>query len=223
MKKELMNVYIGKEHPYLRPFICRTNPYESKICIVGINPATSIMPCDMELKRYIEVISNYSEFMKEYKKIRLEKNKKEISRTRVGIDSFADWVKKELNQSIIEADICTYPTNNIKELLKLDKEIIQKSINLFIEVLKEFKPEVIILYGAKTVQIFRDVIEKEKLNGKILSDSKDISVLENCNPFAYLYIENKRISVFVAKHFMYYGRVGNVFENLRNMLKENLK
>ena len=48
MKDDLFkDVYLGQNLAYLRPYICRRNPYQSKVFLTGINPATPIYPEDV--------------------------------------------------------------------------------------------------------------------------------------------------------------------------------
>ena len=56
----------------------------------------------------------------------------------MGINSLIDWIENECNTGEIETDIFTYPTKNVKELLAIDKQILNKSIEKFWQVLLEF-------------------------------------------------------------------------------------
>ena len=110
------NIYLGEEYPYLRPYISKRNPYDSKVFLVGINPATPITPMQLNIDEYIGLLKNYEEFMEFYSKSRESQNKSKISRTRMGINSLVNWIEQEFNTGVIETDIFTYPTKNIKEL-----------------------------------------------------------------------------------------------------------
>lgn len=217
MQENFEDIYIGQEHPYLRPYICNGDPYKAKICFVGTNPATPIYPEQISKEDYIKLYTDYTEFMKFYKENRKKNGKTEISRTRLGIISFAEWVEKELGTYMIETDIFTYPTKDIKELKKIDKNILSKSLNIFEKVIKEFKPSIIILHGALTVETFKKLMNDSKV--RYFSNSREISELEKLKPYAEVEIEDKKINVFVSKHFMYYGKTGNCFEDLKKNLK----
>ena len=130
----LSDVFLGEEYAYLRPYICRGNPYNAKVFLTGINPATPIYPKQVSLDRYIEIVKNYETFMDFYLKSRKKQNKSEVSRTRMGINSLVDWIENECNTGVIETDIFTYPTKNVKELLAIDKQILNKSIEKFWQV-----------------------------------------------------------------------------------------
>lgn len=57
----------------------------------------------------------------------------------MGINSLVDWIENECNTGGIETDIFTYLTKNVKELLAIDKQILNKSIEKFWQVLKVIK------------------------------------------------------------------------------------
>lgn len=57
----------------------------------------------------------------------------------MGINSLIDWIENECNTGGIETDIFTYPTKNVKELVAIDKQILNKSIERFWQVLKVIK------------------------------------------------------------------------------------
>lgn len=221
MKEVFKKVYIGEEHPYLRPFICSGNPYEAKICFVGTNPATPIYPNQVKLEDYIKLLGNYDEFMNFYKESRKKEGKTEISRTRMGINAFKQWVKTEIGTNMIETDIFTYPTKNIKDLSKVDKDVLKQSLQLFEEVLEEYHPYVIILHGALTVETFNKLMNGKQI--KYNSMSKKIEEIEKINPYAEMSLNGHDIKVLTSKHFMYYGKTGNCFQNLKNNLREIFK
>ena len=77
----------------------------------------------------------------------------------MGINSLIDWIDNECNTGGIETDIFTYPTKNVKELLAIDKQILNKSIEKFWQVLLEFQPDTIILYGSLTVDVLKKLLK----------------------------------------------------------------
>lgn len=217
------NLYLGENLPYLRPYICKGNPYEAKVFLTGINPATPIYPSQIKIQEYIKMIKGYETFINFYKENRRNQNKKEISRTRMGINSLVNWIENECNTKTVETDIFTYPTQNIKELLKADNGILNKSIEKFWEVLLEFKPNIIILYGSLTINTFKRIVEEKQGNIVYFNKScNKIEELEKLYPFATLNIEDKNIDVLVCRHLMYYGKKGNSFEALRKNIKNIL-
>ena len=218
------DVYLGRNFPYLRPYICKNNPYEARVFLTGINPATPIYPDQVEIDEYLKIIENYDKFMNLYIENRRKHDKSEISRTRMGINSLVEWIENECGTGVVETDIFTYPTQNTKELLKIDNNVLSKSIEKFWQVLMEFKPDTIILYGALTVETFKKII-KEK-NKEIEYFEKDASSIENIEkifPFARVNIDSKDIDILACRHLMYYGKNGKSFEKLRQNIKKSLK
>ena len=60
------NIYLGEEYSYLRPYISKRNPYDSKVFLVGINPATPITPIQLNIDEYIGLLKNYEKFMENF-------------------------------------------------------------------------------------------------------------------------------------------------------------
>lgn len=224
MKDNILNdVYIGEEYAYLRPYICRGNPYDDRVFLTGINPATPIYPNQVSLERYIEIVKDYETFLDFYLKSRKKQNKSEISRTRMGINSLVDWIENECNTRVVETDIFTYPTKNVKELLSIDKQILNKSIEKFWQVLFEFQPDTIILYGSLTVDVLKKLLkDKNKKVEYFCENVGGIEDIEKIFPFARFTIDSKDINVLECRYLMYYGKSGNSFENLRENIKKSL-
>ena len=220
MKGIFENLYISKNEPYLRPYISKGNPHNAKICFVGTNPATPIYPKDIKLDEYIELLNDYDKFMQFYKQIRIKSGKTTISRTRLGIMSFRDWVEKELHTNMIETDIFTYPTKNIKDLVKVNNDILDRSLNLFWNVLTEFKTPIIILHGSMTVETFNRAVKGKKI--RYNSNNTKIEEIEKLNPYAEIDINGTKSILLASKHFMYYGKTGKVFEDLKKNLRDSI-
>ena len=169
-------------------------------------------------------IINYETFMDFYLKSRKKQNKSEVSRTRMGINSLVDWIENECNTGVIETDIFTYPTKNVKELLAIDKQILNKSIEKFWQVLLEFQPDTIILYGSLTVDILKKLLKDKNKQVEYFCKNEDgIEDIEKIFPFARFNIDSKNINVIACRHLMYYGKNGNSFENLRQNIKKSLE
>lgn len=225
MKDNILNdVYLGEEYAYLRPYICRGNPYDARVFLTGINPATPIYPKQVALDRYIEILKDYETFMDFYLKSRKKQNQSGISRTRMGINSLIDWVEKECNTEVVETDIFTYPTKSVKELLSIDKSILNKSIEKFWQVLVEFKPDTIVLYGALTVEVLKRLLkDKNKQVKYFYKNENKIEDIEKVFPFARFNIDSKNIDVLACRHLMYYGNSGKSFVYLRQNIKKSLE
>lgn len=221
MNNNIFNdIYLGEEYPYLRPYISKRNPYDSKVFLVGINPATLITPMQLNIDEYIGLLKNYEEFMEFYSKSRESQNKSKISRTRMGINSLVNWIEQEFNTGVIETDIFTYPTKNVKELNNIDKNILNKSIEKFWEVLLEFQPDIVILYGSLALNEFKKIVMSKNKKIKYYSEEDKIEYIEEKCPYAKLNIGTKNINIIACRHLMYYGNNGNSFKKLRENIKK---
>ena len=219
----LSDVYLGEEYAYLRPYICRGNPYDSRVFLTGINPATPICPKQVNLDQYMEIVKDYETFMEFYLESRKKQNKSGVSRTRMGINSLVDWIENECDSGVVETDIFTYPTKNVKELLAIDKQILHKSIEKFWQVLLEFQPDTIILYGSLTVDVLKKLLkDKNKQVEYFCKNENGIEDIEKIFPFARLNIDSKNINILACRHLMYYGKSGKSFESLRQNIKKSL-
>ena len=214
------NIYLGEEYSYLRPYISKRNPYNARVFLVGINPATPITPIQLNIDEYIGLLKNYEKFMEFYSKSRESRNKSKISRTRMGINSLVNWIEQEFNTGVIETDIFTYPTRNVKELNNIDKNILNKSIEKFWQVLVEFKPDIIILYGTLLLNEFKKLVASKNKGIKYYSEEEKIEYIEEKCPYAKLNIGTKNIKVIACRHLMYYGNNGNSFKKLRENIKK---
>ena len=220
MNNNIFNdIYLGEEYPYLRPYISKRNPYDSKVFLVGINPAIPITPMQLNIDEYIGLLKNYEEFMEFYSKSRESQNKSKISRTRMGINSLVNWIEQEFNTGVIETDIFTYPTKNVKELNNIDKNILNKSIEKFWEVLLEFQPDIVILYGSLALNEFKKLVISKNEEIKYYSEEDKIEYIEEKCPYAKLNIGTKNVNIIACRHLMYYGNNGNSFKKLRENIK----
>ena len=220
MNNNIFNdIYLGEKYPYLRPYISKRNPYDSKVFLVGINPATHITPMQLNIDEYIGLLKNYEEFMEFYSKSRESQNKSKISRTRMGINSLVNWIEQEFNTGVIETDIFTYPTKNVKELNNIDKNILNKSIEKFWEVLLEFQPDILILYGSLALNEFKKIVIAKNKEIKYYSEEDKIEYIEEKCPYAKLNIGTKNVNIIACRHLMYYGNNGNSFKKLRENIK----
>ena len=174
----------------------------------------------LNIDEYIGLLKNYEEFMEFYSKSRESQNKSKISRTRMGINSLVNWIEQEFNTGVIETDIFTYPTKNVKELNNIDKNILNKSIEKFWEVLLEFQPDIVILYGSLALNEFKKIVMSKNKKIKYYSEEDKIEYIEEKCPYAKLNIGTKNINIIACRHLMYYGNNGNSFKKLRENIKK---
>ena len=116
MAIEREDIVIGESLPYLRPFICKGNWKRAKVMLTGINPATPISPAEITYEDYRKLLEDYDSFLVFYQKKRKQAGKTALSRTRQGIGALVEFIWKETGSSVIETDVCTYPTASVKEL-----------------------------------------------------------------------------------------------------------
>lgn len=212
---------------YYRPIICKGELSKVDIFFVGTNPATPIYPKDMDLDTYVDLLMNYERFIEFYKTKRVKNGKQEISRTRIGMNSFLEWLSNNTSAAIAETEVIPYPTENIKLLRKEPAHIIERGKEMFYELLMEFKPRLIILHGKETVEYVADIlIEKGILSPKSINLDQPIEEIEKQLPlFNFKYNNGKTANIMACRHFMYYGAKGESFkpfrENVLRILKNN--
>lgn len=214
---------VGKA--YFRPFICNGDLTKVDIFFVGINPATSIFPEDMEIDKYVNLLLDYNEFMDLYKARRISQDKDEVSRTRIGMNSFFSWLSNFTEASILETDAIPYPTTSLKLLKKEPRFVIEKGKDIFYSLVTQFKPRLLILHGKKTVEQVMDIfLSKGLISSKTINIEQSIEEMEQQIPLVQFKYSNGKAGLIVAcRHFMYYGNKGDSFEPFRQRMLEILK
>lgn len=208
---------------YFRPFISKGNPQDSKIFLVGVNPATPIKTKEIDLESYTNLLMDYQLFHERYLDLRGTAG---VSRTRMGILEFVRWISSYTNTPVLETNVITYPTKSIKELKRFNKENpkgYNKATNIFVSLLKEIEPSIIILHGANTVRQFNLSVGE---SGMLLESmpSKPIRYLENKGVTVNIsYPSGKEGKVFACRHLMYHGKVGKSYKEFKDRLKEILE
>ena len=91
--------------------------------------------------------------------------------------------------------IRSYYAKNEDELNKIPSKIKNESTEVFIKLLQDIKPEIILLHGAKTKKYFFEKIQEKGIG---LIDSQDKYII---------FDNNKKGLVLESKHFMYYGDI----------------
>lgn len=203
---------------YYRPLICSGELDKADIFFVGTNPATPIYPRDLEHDDYIDLLMNYKEYIEYYKKCRVDKGKSEFSRTRIGMNSFLNWLSQHTSSSIIETEVIPYPTDKLKTLWKEPIAIIEKGKNIFVDVILRFTPRLIILHGKETVEQALDIFMKRNIKVDRYVDLKQsIDSMEGqASLFTITYSNGKKGVIIACRHFVYYGYKGDSFSDFRN-------
>lgn len=210
----------GAGKAYYRPFICRGDLSRADIFFVGTNPATPITPEDMDLDEYVELLLDYERFIEFYKKSRISRDKSELSRTRIGMNSFLKWLSKHTALSIIETDVISYPAEKLKHLRKEPKQVIERGKDIFYELVVNFKPKLLILHGKETVEQAADVFCRSGIlsPGSINLDQAVDEMEKQVPLIEFTYPDNKTGIIVACRHFMYYGSTGDSFKEFREKL-----
>ena len=131
----------------LRPFICDGNPLESKIFIVGINPATQMKSSFWDY--YQNENFDKRKWLVDYIKFRKSEGKKtKLSPTRnkiekLVIDTFAE-------HQCLETNVYSKPSEMLKNL-----EEQNKNTDIFNFLVRAIKPKAILIHGNNPAEIGR--------------------------------------------------------------------
>ena len=239
MTKNLFNaddLMLSNEEPYLRPFICKEDYNKAKISLIGINPASPIFPKDIEIEEYIELCKNYEKFISFYKMQRKQVGKTEISRTRMGIQSFEEWIEKTFKFSVVETDVFTYPTSNISKLKYINKDVLSQSVELFWKSFQRFSScEIAIIYGTMALKKFLDILINKNIPYKLFDGVQKniggikevagcpIQILERNSPVLEIVVNGRKVTLFAIRHLMYYGKDGTSFNDFKIKLKNHIE
>jgi hypothetical protein len=207
-----------KGKAYYRPVICKGNLQDVDIFFVGTNPATPIFPNEIDIDSYVELLMDYEKFIHYYKTSRLRSDKTEISRTRIGMNSFLNWLSSATESSIAETEIIPYPTENLKLLRKEPDYIVDRAKDIFYQLLMEFNPKLVILHGKETVEQTVELFASRGIIGKGAVDiDQPIEDMEKRAPlFQFTYLNGKVGAILACRHFMYYGTKGESFAEFRS-------
>lgn len=224
--KQLIKPFEGdSKHPYYRPYVIRKEYRNYNVFLVGVNPATPIYENEISIDEYVDLLMDYDAFYQQYNRIREKVGKTRISRTRLGITNFVDEIETLTNAAILETNVISYPTKNIKELENIDLKVIDYGLDLFYKVLMKHSPEVIIVYSKTSLKYLMSLLSKNGLIDNYPPLTQTIKELENSKePFLEFTYENsdKKGMIFVCRHFMYYGKKGNSFEHFKNKVTSYL-
>lgn len=230
MKKEKLIEWVkpynnDDSHPYYRPFVVQSKDEKYDIFLAGINPATPIYRKDIDLNLYIDLLTDYAEFYKMYNKVREGNSKPKMSRTRLGITSFVNEIQNRTNEKVLETNVVPYPTKNKKILKQTDSGVIAHALSLFHAVLLDHSPGTVIIYSKGSLEYFVKVLYENKMIDAKPSTKLKMSDLENSSgPFLeFTYPTGKQCSVFVCRHFMYYGKEGKTYSVFRDKVINHIK
>jgi len=210
----------GPGMAYYRPFVCKGAVSDVDIFLVGINPATPIMPTEMDLDRYFECLLDYDQFLAYYKHARKCKGKPPMSRTRTGIDSLVRWLERSTSRAIVETNVITYPTADIKTLQKVPDRVKDRGKAIFLALLVGFEPGLMIIHGKKAVELCVPLLEQGGLQPMPkVNVNEEISLMEQKSPlFRIRFKSGKECRVVACRHLRYYGKCGKSFQRFREVV-----
>lgn len=216
---------ISEDKAYYRPYLCKGELSKAQIFLVGINPATPIYSTQVSIGDYVEMILDYNKFEYQYRQICNSKKGQKSSRTRLGINSFVEWLAVNTESSVVETNVNAYPTPNQELLNKESAEIKQKGYNIFYTLLTRIKPRILIFHSLAALTSFDDIIRSQghKPNMNIDFD-KGVRELEEESPFyKFAYDAEHEATVMACRHLMYYGKSGDSYSAFKEKILEVLK
>lgn len=209
---------------YYHPFLCDGNWDEARTFLIGINPATPITKDDISFDEYINSFYNGT-FYDIYNNNRKNSCKTKQSRTRLGINSFVNFLNDVTKKPVIETNVIPYPTANIEDLYKEPDEVINRGKEIFLELLQAFKPQLLIFHGKTALEAAIDLL---KQNGIVIEGNIDleesIQEMELHPPLAKLiYFSSSEANIMACRHLMRYGKSGKSFEVFKKSISSLYK
>ena len=141
-----------------RPFVCHGSPYDCKIFVVGLNPATVMENgfwgywCDCTGFDKISWFESYKNERKSRPPRPGKKRRLSVGTTRRNLNKLADLVG---DYGLLETNIYSVPTEHYTDL-----QVEEKVTEVFHFLLTEIKPTLIITHGKDSADYFsRDVRE----------------------------------------------------------------
>lgn len=207
---------------YFRPFVSASPDSIGNVFIVGINPATPISKdAFSSVEEYINTICNRERFIEQIKTIRLSEGKSSLSRTRVGLNQFVNYLEeKSLGKiNVIETNMNAYPTRRAKQLLQVDPDLIQYGSQIFRELFISYQPKVIIVHSKQALGELLVLLEKELLKPSVTFNPK-VRLIDwiAAGPITFTYKDGTIGTILCSKHFMYHGHVGQSFQPLKEQV-----
>ena len=171
----------------LRPFVCKGNPLQSEIFIVGINPATNMKSSFWDY--YKEDEFDKEKWLNDYKHSR-EGKRTVLSPTRKKIEYLVYAIFK--GYQCLETNVFSAPSRNLKAL---DNSL--KSTDILSFLIGEIKPKAIFIHGKNPTEYIRkefDIIFRPSVPIIIKYDEKYVirPTLLDC--------EYGKVAICASKH-----------------------
>jgi hypothetical protein len=196
--------------------VSKQDPIPGCVFLVGINPATPILPCDLEIDEYISLLLDYERFLSYYRATRRDQGKSPLSRTRTGMDSFIRWLSQSVPDPIIETNVIPYPSPRSKDLKMVPEWVKARARMIFAELLQRLRPRLLLLHGKDTVVETANLLRQERIADIPTNFDSDIRALEDSpGLFHFEWPDGSTCRALACRHFMYYGESGASFSGFR--------
>ena len=135
-----------------RPFVCQGSPYDCKIFVVGLNPATLMEDVFWQYwsdSTGFDKDSWFEAYKNERKSRPLKpgkKSRRDVGNTRSNLNKLADLIRTD---EILETNIYSKPTEHYTELRAEEKDTV-----VFQFLMTEIKPKLIITHGKDPARYF---------------------------------------------------------------------
>ncbi len=196
-----------------RPFEADENPYKASVFIVGSHPTPLLELPDDSAQTYANALVNRDEFHQLFPDYL-----RSTSRDVKGAIRFSDALKQQGIISTISYVNALTAMNltQLKQQKKENMEQFKRGVEIFKEVIEEFKPPVLLLHGNYALEQFRQnfsgyfiefghgsrlvsELENEGMFGKIIHDDGKETLLFACKSLSY-YKENDASFVQLIEH-----------------------
>ncbi|MEC5405798.1 hypothetical protein VOM14_09515 [Paraburkholderia sp. MPAMCS5] len=203
--------------PYLRPFVCRGPLSTGGAMIVGVNPATPITAEDgIQFDDYASSLLNIENFLPIYDAVRTARGKPRRSNTRIGLDTASAWLTAHGFSPVVDSNISPRPTESETAWAKLSKT--DQSMWVFDEVVKAFRPSLVLLHGKRSYEVFTERYAPELRSGQPFNELVKQPRLGTVN-----WRFGGTADAYVCKHIRFFrgDGGGKYFQPLRQALHQS--
>ena len=210
----------SKSQAYLqfRPFLTEGNPYKSRCFIVGLYPQKRLPLNEDLLVRHVEALLHRELFSYLYGEAIESREKK-------GIDRFFAWYYEQFEHYPIWSFLNAIEFEDeaeYKKYRKLEPENFQVGREVFLQVLEEFQPEHLILYGNKVVREFRSQFSEALIDSR--SNIEKCTELSELGAFAEMYYDNgKSVKIYAVPSMSLFSSQHQHFQPLLSGLVKSLQ
>lgn len=200
-----------------RPFLTEGNPYKSNCFIVGLFPHKQLQLNEELLGRHIEALLHRELFSYLYGDAIESREKK-------GVDRFFSWYYEQFGHYPVWSFLNAIEFESeaqYKSFRKLEPEVFQQGNAVFLQVLEEFQPEHLIIYGNKALKEFRSQFSEALIDSR--STIEKCSELSELGAFAEMYYDNgKTVKIYAVPSMSLFSPQQKHFESVLQNLKQSI-